>query len=339
MSPAWVWVAPDPGSFVSGGNRYNRLLAEALQRDGDTLTWVHAPEDLQPAPGAGEPWHIWDSLFWRSLRERVRAGVQRDILLAHYLDPECLHGDTSWLKELPGIIVPGGAMSERLVGLGVPIGNILVLEPGFEHVPLAERPPRQGPLRLLTVANLVPEKGLRPFLEAMRPLLAARQEIPEWTLYGDDRIDPHHARGIADILRDPVFQGSWQYGGRLDPPRLWVLYGQFDAMVSASPFESYGMAVREALQGGLPVFGLKGGHLPMLVREQAQGRLFESPQDLADFIGHAEPEAFRIQCPRPIPPGLRPYGPDWHSQAIHLRDWIGRQMPDGRKITGTSLRP
>jgi glycosyltransferase involved in cell wall biosynthesis len=339
MSRAWIWVAPDPDSFVSGGNRYNRQLARALQQAGDTLTWVHAPEDLSSAPSAGDTWHIWDSLFWSPLRDRVRAGVQRDFLLAHYLDPECLHGDTSWLKELPGIIVPGGAMYERLTGVGVPGEKILVLEPGFEHVPLAESPPRQGPLRLLTVANLVPEKGLWPFLEAMRPLLAATQEIPSWTLYGDERLDPLHAREILGILEDPVFQGRWQYRGRLASQRLWAKYGQFDAMVSASPFESYGMAVREALQGGLPVFGLQGGHLPKLVREQAQGRLFKDPQDLADFIGNAEPEAFRIQWPRPIPPGLRPSGPDWHSQAIRLRDWIGRQMPDGRKITGTSLLP
>lgn len=337
MNRSWVWVAPDPVSFVSGGNRYNRQLADALHQAGDALSWVHVPEDLPS--NAGAHLRIWDSLFWRSLRERVRAGVQHDLLLAHYLHPECLHGDTAWLGELPGIIVPGGALSDRLTRMGITGGKILVLEPGFESVPLADGPTRQGSLRLLTVANLVPEKGLRPFLEAMRQLLPATQEIPTWTLYGDDRLDPHYARGIVDILQDPVFQGRWQYLGRLDPRRLWALYGQFDAMVSASPFESYGMAVREALQGGLPVFGLAGGHLPALVCEAGQGRLFEGPEDLAEFLAMVEPQAFRIQWPRPLSPDLRPSGADWYGQALRLRDWVGRQIPDGRKVTGTSLLP
>jgi len=322
MSRAWIWVAPDPDSFVSGGNRYNRQLAGALQQAGDTLTWMRPDQAARYADGAGETIRIWDSLYLDALRERTGQGKAGDYLLAHYLPADVLPEQVRWMRTLDGVIVPGGAMADILEHLGLPRRRILVLEPGLEAVPLAEGPPLNGPLRLLTVANLLPEKGLLPFLEAMRQRLPGAPHPPEWALIGDERIDPGHAQRILVWLEDPVFQGHWRCLGRRAPSRIWADYPHFDAFLSPSPSESFGMAVREALQGGLPVLGLRGGHLPALVHSEAQGRLFDRAEELADFICAMDPTAFRARWPRPLPPALRPGGPDWSSQAARLQAWV-----------------
>jgi glycosyltransferase involved in cell wall biosynthesis len=137
---------------------------------------------------------------------------------------------------------------------------------------LGDRRADSGPARILVVASLVPVKGVDGLIDAVA-LLAQRRRDFHVTVIGDG---PHRAayeRKLIGARADDLVRlvGS--------QPRNEVARAmrQADLLVAPSRWETFSVAVAEALCCGLPVLASRVGALPELV-DDASGALVE-PDD------------------------------------------------------------
>ena len=151
---------------------------------------------------------------------------------------------------LDGFIAASSAARERLLGLGVEPERIEVSlqSADLDAVRAAvERrgPRRDGPLRLLSVGRLVPDKNHTLLLRAFAD--AGADSGAELVVCGSGPLEEALRRqATEDGLRV-------EFPGYVSPEKLPELYAGADAFVLVSTFEPFGAAVREAAAAGLPL--------------------------------------------------------------------------------------
>ncbi len=126
---------------------------------------------------------------------------------------------------------------------------------GFGTPPAPRSQERTGPLRLLSVGRLVPEKN-QVFLVDLARALAARSVDFEIRLVGEggersrieERIEAHGLQSRVKLL-----------GFRDD---VQALMHDSDLLVHPALIEGYGLVVAEALASGLPVLSSRVGGIP-----------------------------------------------------------------------------
>jgi glycosyltransferase involved in cell wall biosynthesis len=129
---------------------------------------------------------------------------------------------------------------------------------------------------MLTVANLLPEKDLRPFVDVLRAL----RSIPwTWTLVGDASLDPEYAAGVFRRLRTAGLTNRVTWTGPVSPDTLRTAYDRADLFVLPSRFETCSLSTREAMARGLPVVGYRGGGMPENFGDAAAGHLAPPSND------------------------------------------------------------
>jgi glycosyltransferase involved in cell wall biosynthesis len=151
-----------------------------------------------------------------------------------------------------GFVVFSSQGVERLERLGVPRERIEVSiqSADLERVlaAAAGRSPRAGagPVRVLSVGRLVPDKNLVALVEAFADagFIAGEAELE---LCGTGPLDVD-LNALAERLRVPL-----RLHGYVAPDELPGLYLQADVLALVSTYEPFGVAVREAAAAGLPV--------------------------------------------------------------------------------------
>jgi len=145
---------------------------------------------------------------------------------------------------------------------------------------LADRAPTSGPVRILVVASLVPVKGVDGLIEAVGMLASRRRDFLV-TVIGDGPQRRAYERraleaGVGDLVR---------IVGRKARPEVAQAMQGADLLVAPSRWETFSVAVAEALCRGLPVVATRVGALPELV-DEASGTLVEpdNPTALAAAI-------------------------------------------------------
>jgi glycosyltransferase involved in cell wall biosynthesis len=269
-----LFVLPECRASITGGNLYNERLIKALVARGRTCLTMDWPEAAAWLT-AGRPANVLvDSLLidlLPSLRARSRAG-QRLVLLTHFLpslDPtadaaERLHRrrrEMALLRHLDAFVVPSPlaehAVMERIGG--GPDVQILVLPPALGFRPEPRAVPT-GPLRGLLVCNLLPNKGVREFLlELGRQVRTGDRFRIE--IAGHDDIDPAYAASCrAAVAQAPALREGVAFLGAVPPDRIARLYARAHVFISASGFESFGMALQEARACGLYILACDAGN-------------------------------------------------------------------------------
>jgi glycosyltransferase involved in cell wall biosynthesis len=159
-----------------------------------------------------------------------------------------------------------------------------------------ERAP--GPLRVLSVARLVSEKGVEDLVVALR-LLADRGVDAELTLVGTGPL-----RGRLEALGRELGV-SVQVLGTVPYEELPAVHRRHDVLVLASApratwREQFGFAVVEAMASGLPVLAGDSGSLDEVVGDPAQLVRPHDPEALAAALAAlaADPAAQRAQGER-----------------------------------------
>jgi glycosyltransferase involved in cell wall biosynthesis len=141
---------------------------------------------------------------------------------------------------------------------GVLSDHISVVRPGNDRVP-PSRGSNDAVVRLLSVGSVVPGKGYDLLVAA----LATIADLP-WrlTIAGDCTRDPAAAARLdADIATHDLADRIAVLGA-VPPERIVGLSLASDVFVLASRFESYGMALAEAIAHGLPVVSTRAGAIP-----------------------------------------------------------------------------
>ncbi|MEA2423274.1 MAG: alpha-maltose-phosphate synthase [Thermoleophilaceae bacterium] len=227
--------------------------------------------------------------------KRVVATVWENIMLPAHENAVVARRAARVAGGLDGAI----AISERArLGLelaGVPGERIETIPMGVDVEHFATGESRvDGPLRVLSVARLVPEKGVEDLVVALR-LLGDRGVDARLTLVGTGPLGPRlHSMadrlGVADRLDMP---------GTIPYERLPSVYGDADVFVLASAprttwREQFGFAVVEAMACGLPVLAGHSGSLDEVVGDADQLVTPHDPVELADALeGLAREPALR----------------------------------------------
>lgn len=157
----------------------------------------------------------------------------------------------------------------------VPPQRINVVRPGNDPVPPAFGS-NDGLVRLLSVGSVVPVKGYDLLIAALATLPDMSWRL---TIAGDRTRNPAAAAQLdADIAANGLCDRVSVLGA-VPPKRIIELYLASDVFVLASRFESYGMALAEAMAHGLPLVSTIAGAIPDTVPVGAG--LLVPPDDVA----------------------------------------------------------
>jgi glycosyltransferase involved in cell wall biosynthesis len=248
----------------TGGNVYNRRLfapagvRRTIFREGLTL-----------APGT---WLI-DSLIARQAAPLFASGVQ-PILIAHYLhllDPARWHSreaarERALLPRFAGVVATSDYSRGILRAEGA--ANAVTIAPGLDSRDLLAAAARGADRardahkartpRLLTVASLLPGKGLLGLIDVLESLADLDWR---WELAGDATLDDGYAARVARRMARSPLHARLQLRPPLPPARLRALYDRSDLFVLPTRFETCSMVTREAMAHGLAVVAYDVGGL------------------------------------------------------------------------------
>lgn len=270
-----VFLAPDIHSLPTGGNIYNRRVLAELDGSVHLELWPveRAPEDPGAVPGADVV--VVDSLLLAhgEALDALRRAQPRGsfVLLAHYLncidptqsDTATAQRERKRLRLFDGAITTSQYVRRALAGETLDRESIAVVPPGLDdgfREPVPDRPGATGrPLRLLTVANVLPGKGLRRLLRGLEALADASWR---WTLVGDETLDRGFATDFRQRLAASSVADRVHLAGAVPEGEMRPVYDAHDVCVVPSRFETCSMSTREAMARGLAVVATRVGGLP-----------------------------------------------------------------------------
>lgn len=187
-----------------------------------------------------------------------------------------------WIfRRISAIIAPTRDMADFLTRRGIPAHKIHIIHNGIE-IAGRQRPehvPSTGPVRLLYLGRLSPEKDPVNLLEAMARLRKRGLDV-QATLAGDGPErqaveDRCRQLGLEDFVRLPGFVAD-----------VVPLLAQADILVNPSQTECMPNSVLEAMWAGVPVCATEVGGLNEMIRNGVDGLLCPArdPEALADKI-------------------------------------------------------
>lgn len=129
---------------------------------------------------------------------------------------------------------------------------------------------RGGPIRLIVVGNLTPNKGILPLIRALSGL-----PPNEWhlTIVGSLTMDRSHARKIGALVDRLGLAARVNIRGPLDGRDLVECLIRSHLFVLPFSYEGFGMACLEAMAWGLPVIGSAAGATGEFVENGVSGVL------------------------------------------------------------------
>ncbi len=152
--------------------------------------------------------------------------------------------------------------------VALPAGDRLGSLDSPDRIELRAREP--GPLKLIFVGNVLPNKGLLPLLEDLSIL-------PEnsWHLriVGDLEMNSAYSRKVKEKVDSANLTGQISFVGPKDGPELSLMLNQSHVFVMPYSHEGFGMAHIEAMGFGLPVIGCVAGAIREFVRHEQNGFL------------------------------------------------------------------
>jgi glycosyltransferase involved in cell wall biosynthesis len=300
-----AFAVPGDLNTPTGGYRYDRRIIEELERYGWDVDVVDlgssfpyprtseraaALELLSDIP-AGCPVVI-DGLAFGALPE-AGALRWRTPLIALVHQPLATHtgisaeqadafhrSERAALSAAAHVVATSDVIARMLIAdYAVPADRISAVSPGNDRAPQAHGS-SDGLVRLASVGSIVPGKGYDLLIAA----LATLKDLP-WRLSiaGDVTRDDATTARLRDGIASHGLADRVTVLGALPAEEVTSLYLTSDVFVLASRFESYGMALAEAIAHGLPVVSTTAGAIPDTV--PADAGLLVPPDDTRALAG------------------------------------------------------
>jgi glycosyltransferase involved in cell wall biosynthesis len=266
ISPRVIYLAAaQPGwdqrsDWFAARGGYESEVLRSWQRRRAGRTPLMLARGLGSALNRAEPEVVVSSEFgpatWRAIAWARRRGRRVVIMseLTPWSDPVLSAAQRRIHRLLAprvdGFVVFSSQGVERLERMGVPRERIEVSiqSADLEPAPAAagrRRSPR-GPVRVLSVGRLVPDKNLVELVEAFAEAGFARGEA-ELELCGTGPLDVDLS-GLAEQLGVPL-----RLHGYIAPGELPALYREADVLALVSTYEPFGVTAREGAAAGLPL--------------------------------------------------------------------------------------
>lgn len=250
--PSWD-VAQE---WFSREHPYPAIHLRSWQRSRPGRTPIVWPRGLERALSAGDPDCVvafeYGAASLRALRWCRRHGRAYAVLtectpqIDAMLSPAQLRLHRWVARHADGFLPVSSAAARRLSSFGVPADRITVALQGADLDPVrAARGARSGdgPLSVLSVGRLVPDKNSAALIEAVG-------RVPDELILeiaGTGFLEP-------DLRRQAGRLGvTVRFHGHVPPPELPRLYAAADVYALVSTYEPFGVSVREAAAAGLPI--------------------------------------------------------------------------------------
>lgn len=282
------FLIPDPTAFQSGGNRYNDALITALKKKGVHVS--HSPFDTNIYYGSPDTTYVLDSIYFEQISKPEEELPPNCIGLIHHLNSmfpgEPGHferHEESVLQHCNAHLATSAFTKQYLINRGCPPEQITTIEPAIAPRDVEVR--AVSKVRALVVANCIPRKGILPFLNA----LAQSQIQPYFALniIGSLTHDPDYAEQCKRLILDhQVLQQCVHLLGEQDDETLDKHYHASNLFLSTALFETFGMAIQEALTYKIPVLVHSGGNSSNHVLEEMNGYTFETHEAMAQTFSN-----------------------------------------------------
>ena len=170
------------------------------------------------------------------------------------------------------------AIGQRLEDLGCPRDKISILRSGvdltrFEYRGYSEP---HDPIRLLTIARLVPIKGIEFALRAVRHLGNSGVDV-EYRVLGDGP----SAAALAELTKTLGIEERVAFEGRVDSVRVREALQEADILLAPSitgpggEQEGLPNSLKEAMATGIPSITTNTGGIPELIQEGQTGYIVD----------------------------------------------------------------
>ncbi len=129
-----------------------------------------------------------------------------------------------------------------------------------------------GPLRLICVGNVIPNKGLLPLIDGLSELA---RDIWHLTVVGSLTMNARYVRKIKALITQKNLVRQIEVTGPRDRDQLADLFHHSHVFVMPYSHEAFGMAYLEAMAFALPVLASSEGAVKEFVIPGRNGFLFE----------------------------------------------------------------
>lgn len=271
-------VAPGgEAAIVSGGTMYDLMMAEKLTALGHRVNVIDTPMTL-----ATRELDVWVRTWERFNFDVVvqdELGFEAYGKLNHRLDRKgntvarvgLTHVPTARLNRALGTqraeymfitsvhlnLFVSHAIhkeTERLLG---PVSGGIVVPPGVDH--LGTPPPRpasERPFCFINVGHFLPHKGQLQLLEVLAQLPKGNWKA---RLIGQQNVDAAYGAAVREKCVALGLANDVELPGELAGEALAQALASADVFITASGYESFGIAIAEGVRAGLPVVGWTDG--------------------------------------------------------------------------------
>ena len=226
-----------PGEVTSGGDLYDLELARELRLRGHEVSaWVHPDTEVT----------LVDGILFREWRPE---GAARNVGLIHvpasFLDddPKLPALEQAFFDRLDAVqFVSELVRRDTAARFRLPVRQ-WVVEPGVGAARAGER---NADVLIVGVGAALPHKRVREAME----VFAALADVPGWRgeWLGDLELAPDYSKTLQ-----PPSQVTLR--GHVSHDEVQHTLAHAAALLTMSPYESWGFAAAEALQSGVPVIG------------------------------------------------------------------------------------
>jgi len=293
------FIIPDYTRFVSGGNWYNEQLINALQQETKRPIYVWTIDELRTNfSTAGKGIFFVDTLYLEAIARYIhfKQEDQQFHLIVHHLEslfpPETYTSDAYFeekekrlLQLFDGFLTTSQYTATYLKERRL-TQESLVLPPALETLP-EDIPLRKAiPIKAIIVANVVKRKGILPFLQAFQKQYI-KEPLPYLSIdiVGGGTIENGYGLICKTVVAsNPVLKQRIHFIGSKSPQAMPDSYRNSNLLISTSFFETYGMALQEAVAWKLPIIAIKGGNSTNHIEEGINGYVVNSTEELVQQI-------------------------------------------------------
>jgi glycosyltransferase involved in cell wall biosynthesis len=218
------------------------------------------------------------------------------------------------LKTCDAVIVHSFFLKRQVERHGVASNKIYVVRPVLRDtfIGLARQPDEAVSQTILTVATLVPGKGIEHGIRAMKEIL---KEVPlaKYVIVGDG----HMKRQYLDLARRLGVGGSVEFLGRIPPHDVYRYYQSSFVYLLPSDHESFGISKIEANACGKAVVARDAEGIGEGITHGYNGYLFSDNNEIAGYVVKLlKDKKLRLKMEENCRREAEKYGPDRYARQM-----------------------